>query len=107
MTLTSKGSQLLLSALLKAINSCTGLTDTGKAVRNGTVSVVDNSVKCCFDTYKLDHAQIEQQKDKIVHICLLDENSWQLVRVPVQPTGRLGGAGLIFNLNLNIGGLHG
>lgn len=107
MTLTSKGSQLLLSALLKAINSCTGLTDTGKAVRNGTVSVVDNSVKCCFDTYKLDHAQIEQKKDKIVHICLLDENSWQLVRVQVQPTCRLSGAGLIFNLNLNIGGLHG
>jgi hypothetical protein len=56
MTLTNKGSELLLNALLKTINSCTGLTDTGKAVRNGTVSVADNSVKCCFDTYKLDHA---------------------------------------------------
>ena len=56
MTLTNKGSELLLRALLKAINSCTGLTDTGKVVRNGTVSVADNSVKCCFDTYKLDHA---------------------------------------------------
>lgn len=107
MTLTSKGSELLLNALLKAINSCTGLTDTGKVVRNGTVSVADNSVKCCFDTYKLDRAQIEQQKDKITHICLLDENSWQLARVPVQLTCRLSGAGLIFNLNLNIGGLHG
>lgn len=107
MTLTSKGSELLLRALLQAVNSCTGLTDTGKVVRNGTVSVVDNSIKCCFDTYKLDHSQIEQQKDKIVHICLLDENSWQLARVPVQPTCRLNGAGLIFNLNMNIGGLHG
>lgn len=56
MTLTSKGSELLLRALLQAVNSCTGLTDTGKAVRNGTVSVEDNSIKCCFDTYKLDHS---------------------------------------------------
>lgn len=56
MTLTSKGSELLLHALLQAVNSCTGLTDTGKVVRNGTVSVEDNSIKCCFDTYKLDHS---------------------------------------------------
>lgn len=39
MTLTNKGSELMLQALLSAVQSSMGVTDTGKSVPNGDISI--------------------------------------------------------------------